>query len=284
MPLETELRHALAALPIAASRLFLTTPGVTATAPMIRGVFGAALRAEDETAYQQVFVGGDTPSQRVPTYLLRPASAAIPDPPALEFLRFGGALAFEAALERAWQRAAAMGLGRTRQAFILRRVDALDATGTSGPATHWSANQIPWPLSPGAPCRLVFPTPLRLLRQKHLVTAPTLLDVVDHALRRLAALAGSEGARLTALRPACFGAAEATHANPWRGRPLDLRRYSGAQKQEVELRGIAGVLTLPHGPGPLWPLLAAVTWTHLGKGTVFGLGQMLIEPLKESDV
>jgi hypothetical protein len=80
MPLETELRHALAALPIAASRLFLTTPGVTATAPMIRGVFGAALRAEDETAYQQVFVGGDTPSQRVPTYLLRPASAAIPDP------------------------------------------------------------------------------------------------------------------------------------------------------------------------------------------------------------
>jgi hypothetical protein len=80
MPLETALRHALAALPIAASRLLLTTPGVTATAPMIRGIFGAAPRAEDKTAYQQVFVGGDTSWQRVPTYLLRPASAAIPDP------------------------------------------------------------------------------------------------------------------------------------------------------------------------------------------------------------
>ncbi len=284
MPLETEIHRALAALPIAASRLFLTTPGVAATVPMIRGVFGAALRAEDETAYQRVFVGGDTPWHRLPTYLLRPASAAIPDPPALEFLRFGDALAFEAAFERAWQRAAAMGLGKARQAFILRRVDALDATGAIGPATPWPADQIPWPFSPGAPCRLVFPAPLRLLRDKRLVITPTLPDVIGHALRRLAALAGSEGARLAALAPACLGAAEATHARPWRGRPLDLRRYSGAQKQEVELRGIAGALTLPHGPGPLWPLLAAVTWTHLGKGTVFGLGQMLIAPREERNV
>ena len=63
---------------------------------------------------------------------------------------------------------------------------------------------------------------------------------------------------------------------PWRGRPLDLLRYSGARKQEVELRRITGALALPHGPGPLRPLLVAVSWIHLGKGTVFGLGQMLI--------
>lgn len=282
MPLETELRHALSALPIVASRLFLTTPGVAATVPMIRGVFGAALRAEDETAYQRVFVGGDTPWNRLPTYLMRPASRDIPDPPALEFLRFGNAFAHEHAFERAWRRAAAMGLGKARQPFTIRRIDPLGANGAIGPATPWRADQIPWPLPPGAPCRLVFPAPLRLLRHKRLITAPTLPDLIDHALRRLAGLADMGGARLAALAPACRAAAEATPATPWRGRPLDLLRYSGAQKQEVELRGITGSVALPHGPGPLWPLLAALIWTHLGKGTVFGLGQMLIAPQDES--
>ena len=33
---------------------------------------------------------------------------------------------------------------------------------------------------------------------------------------------------------------------------------------------------LPDGPGPLWPLIAAATWIHLGKGTVFGMGQPIL--------
>jgi len=282
MPLETDLRHALAALPIAASRLFLTTPGIAATVPMIRGVFGVALRTEDETAYQQVFVGGDTPWNRLPTYLMRPAGNDIADPPALEFLRFGHALRHEHAFERAWRRAGAMGLGKTRRPFTLRRIDHLGANGAIGPAAPWQADQIPWPLSPGAPCRLVFPAPLRLLGHKRLITAPTLADLIGHGLRRLAALAGAAGTCLAALEPACRGAAEATPATPWRGQPLDFVRYSGAQKQEVELRGVTGSLALPHGPGPLWPLLATLAWTHLGKGSVFGLGQMVIAPWPET--
>lgn len=36
---------------------------------------------------------------------------------------------------------------------------------------------------------------------------------------------------------------------------------------------MAGELHLPAGPGPLWPLLAAALWLHLGKGTIVGLGQ-----------
>ena len=50
----------------------------------------------------------------------------------------------------------------------------------------------------------------------------------------------------------------------------------------MELRRITGALALPHGPGPLWPLVVAVSWIHLGKGTVFGLGQMLIALRDES--
>ncbi|WP_287999051.1 CRISPR system precrRNA processing endoribonuclease RAMP protein Cas6 [Acidiphilium sp.] len=280
MSLETDLRHALAALRLRARRLFLATPGVLATVPMIRGVWGAALRAEDEAAYRCVFVGGEDPSDRLPTYLFRPASRAIADPPALEWIVFGNALDDEAVMRRAWARAATMGLGPERRPFSIRRTEYLhpDGTAISAP-TSWRADQALWPLSPGQPCHLVFPAPLRLLKKKRLVTAPTLLDLIEHALRRLAALAGPEGAALKTLTAPALGAAEAIRAAPWDGRPLDLVRYSGAQKQEVELHGVTGTITLPHGPGPLWPLLAALAWTHLGKGTVFGLGQMLIIPM-----
>ncbi len=289
MSLETDLRHALAALCLRAHRLFLATPGVLATVPMIRGVWGAALRAEDEAAYRRVFVGGEDPSDRLPTYLFRPTRNAIADPPALEWIVFGNALDDEAVMQRAWARATAMGLGPGRRPFSIRRTEYLHPDGTAGSApTTWRADQVLWPFSPSRPCHLVFPAPLRLLKKKRLITAPTLPDLIEHALRRVAALAGPGDAepgeaagddRLVTLTASALGAAEATRAVPWDGRPLDLVRYSGTQKQEVELHGVTGALTLPYGPGPLWPLLAALAWTHLGKGTVFGLGQMLIVPM-----
>ena len=60
---------------------------------------------------------------------------------------------------------------------------------------------------------------------------------------------------------------------------LDLHRYSGRQRAELELRGVAGYLDLPYGPGEVWPQLAAAQWLHLGKGTVMGLGQLIVQPL-----
>ena len=53
---------------------------------------------------------------------------------------------------------------------------------------------------------------------------------------------------------------------------------SARQDADLELRGVSGVLDLPEGPGELWPLLAAATWLHLGKATVFGLGQFEVQP------
>ncbi len=71
--------------------------------------------------------------------------------------------------------------------------------------------------------------------------------------------------------------ARRTPAGAWQGERLDLRRYSARQHAELEFRGVTGCLDLPQGPGELWPLLAAATWLHLGKGTVMGLGQVLVE-------
>jgi hypothetical protein len=67
-------------------------------------------------------------------------------------------------------------------------------------------------------------------------------------------------------------------AESWIGRPLDLVRYSGRQKQELEVHGVTGEISLPAGAGPLADLLAAAQWLHLGKSTVMGLGQMIVLP------
>jgi hypothetical protein len=94
------------------------------------------------------------------------------------------------------------------------------------------------------------------------------------ALRRLHCLAPEATAEARALCDVWLDLARWTPATPWQGGPLDLVRYSGRQRAEAELRGVAGHLRLPEGPGPLADLLAAAAWLHLGKGTVMGLGRV----------
>jgi hypothetical protein len=64
----------------------------------------------------------------------------------------------------------------------------------------------------------------------------------------------------------------------WHGERFDLHRYSARQNSEIDLHGVRGELHLPQGPGECSSLLAAAAWLHLGKGTVFGLGQMDVQP------
>ena len=68
-------------------------------------------------------------------------------------------------------------------------------------------------------------------------------------------------------------------ASAWHGERSDLVRWSAAQRREIDLHGVTGGLELPAGPGQLWPLFAAASWTHVGKGTVFGLGELRITTL-----
>ena len=67
---QRQLDSALRAIRVKAWRLHLETPGVVATVPMLRGVWGAALRAESEACYCRLFEGAE--SER-PRYLMRPA-------------------------------------------------------------------------------------------------------------------------------------------------------------------------------------------------------------------
>ena len=120
------------------------------------------------------------------------------------------------------------------------------------------------------------PRPAQAAAQGKLIASPTPADIVLAALHRVCTLAGPDTDPLWVARRDWLELGRAVPFEPWQGRRLDLVRYSGSQKVEVELRGVAGSLTLPIGPGPISPLLAAAAWIHLGKGTVMGLGQLKI--------
>jgi hypothetical protein len=257
--------------------LQLETPGVQATVPMLRGVWGAALHDLDAEVYGAVFAprGHDA----APGYLLRPAP---PDPttaPAVHWLLFGAGLDHDDILRRAWDVASGMGLGPTRRRFFIRNALPLGPAGETLPhASAWPLALAAWPFPAGTPCRLRFPTPLRLLRRGRLLEQPTLPDIALAAWRRIQALLPE--ARRTAwnaLKSDVLAAAQQQPALPWQGSRLDLVRWSASQQTELDLRGVSGELELPAGPGPLWPLLAAAQWLHLGKSTVVGLGELRIE-------
>ena len=157
----------------------------------------------------------------------------------------------------------------------------LQPDGTVVPRPRpWRLSEAACPLSDPerTPCRLVFCTPLSLQRQGKLIECPTLKDVVVRAGWRIEAFLPPS--QRTAWREARSGAIELAaniRAEHWQGQRLDLQRYSGRQEREFCVQGVCGWLSLPEGPGPLWPLLAALQWLHVGKSTIVGLGQLQIE-------
>lgn len=340
-PLAERLSAALSAVRVLPRRMLLDTPGVAATVPMLRGVWGAALHDLDPAAYAAVFGPNDqaargpnarrqtgaAPPHRVAAglpapagpaaaggpeaagpvggteaaaYILRPAP---PDPqfaPAIEWILIGDATQHDFPLCRAWDVASGMGLGPQRLRFHLRRTLVLRPDGQAvDHAAPWPLSDVRWraqahapgpgggrqlpdeparELAPDEPCRLVFPAPLRLLIRKQLIETPTLADLVVAAGRRVRAyLPDGLGADWDTLCRQALDVARGRPAAAWQGARLDLHRYSGRQHAELELRGVAGSLDLPQGPGELWPLLAAAQWLHLGKGTVMGLGQLVVD-------
>ncbi len=267
-----DLGRLLARVMVWPRRLLLATADLRATVPMLRGTWGAALHDLDGAAYRRVF---DPPPPAVPAYVLRPAPFDPATVPALDWILLGSAAADDAVLRRAWDVAGGRGLGKARQPFLVKRFVELGPDGRPAErAGPWTLDRACWPADPAAPCRLRFPAPLRLLRHGRLIERPALADVVVAAHRRLGPWLPD--ADWAALRAPLLELARA-RPSAWSGDRLDLQRYSGRQQAELELHGVQGALELPGGVGALAPLLAAAAWTHVGKGTVFGLGEVWIE-------
>jgi len=284
--LATALISLLAKIEVCPRLISLDSPGVNATIPMLRGVWGAALRNLDRQAYEEVFVGTGPRNARTPSYVMRPSSYEPSASPDLEFIVIGRGIRYDNSIMRAWNSACGMGLGPQRRKFRLRTIHPISPCGALlSPTSHavtWDLSVAPWPVPGGesAPCRLEFPTPLRLIRRGRLVEIPRLSELVIAGARRLSAyLQPEDAASLQRLEDQMLEASASLPGGPWRGERLDLVRYSGRQHGEIELRGVIGSLVLPQGPGELWPLFAAARWLHLGKGTIMGLGKLEAVPI-----
>ena len=243
---------------------------------MLRGVWGASLKVLSERVYQSLFVGGEVGT---PRYVLRPAPPEVRPAPAVEFLLFGPPdQKDDDSIWAAWDHACHCGLGFQRHPFALGDVRPLAWDGAplspSRSQPGFALCALPWPAGdPSGACRLEFLAPLRLIYRGRLIEQPTLTDVTIAALRRVQSLTTTSSDAFWSDRHSWLNLARQIPSEPWQGTRLDLLRYSGSQKRELELRGVAGSLLLPEGPGPLATLLAASGWLHLGKGTVMGLGQ-----------
>lgn len=63
---------------------------------------------------------------------------------------------------------------------------------------------------------------------------------------------------------------------------LDWERWSQRQGAAMKLGGLVGTLTLEGDLAPFAPLLRAAEILHAGKGAVFGLGKVEVEPASAS--
>ncbi len=277
-------RLALEQVWILPRRLQLDTGRVYATVPMLRGVWGRAMHEHFPELYGRVFQVPSRPGPvaQGPPYLLRPAPPDAEWAPAVEWILISPAIQYLGRLLECWQRAGHYGLGPQREPFRIVRQGTLRPDGEVGEApSPWSLAQALWPCaSPVTPCRLEFIAPLRLRHRGRLVEHPTLVDVVAALVRRLGGMLPEAYQPLWVdLGRVLRARAEQLPAQcgPWRRQ--HLLRYSGAQNQELELHGVVGTITLPEGPQELLPLLAAAQWVHVGKATVFGLGQLVVHSL-----
>ncbi len=139
---------------------------------------------------------------------------------------------------------------------------------------------------PAAPddVRVCLSTPLRIKRggrflgARHLELAD-LLRALYLRLRRLSELYGG--------RPEAFDATrlpstpEELQIRDRQLRWHEWNRYSSRQGALMQMGGLLGELTLG-GPvvAAAWPALWVGQWTHVGKGTAFGLGRYRLAPLE----
>lgn len=313
---EPDLQTILAGVSVSARRLYIDNLPADATIAQLRGAWGAALHDLDESAYRDVFCPDEAirmphpepiagcavnmaqiafPVGRIsnPSYFGRAAGNSIqrggavsryilrPSPcdQAIDWILLGDeATVHDSVLCRAWDVALARGIGSARRPALLRRLPWLGPDGAEcqkpGP---WTLADVATAAAPRPPV-LHMPTPLRLMRQGRLITRPTLGDLVVAGRRRVAAFLPREAhdswdATVDRLLDEARSSRDC-----WRGGPLHLRRYSSSQHCELTLHGVSGHLQLGHVPSPeLGKLLAALEWIHVGKATVFGLGQICVD-------
>lgn len=184
-------------------------------------------------------------------------------------------------------RAGARGIGRARGRFALREVTAEQELGSdewqrvydAGSGTYQRItgdHSVDLPRPPEA-VSVLFQTPLRIKRRGRFIGAGDFAveDFLRHLHARLSDLSRFYGGVAREWRWPQAG----TSAGTPRLRRSELAwsdwtRFSSRQNTAMQMGGLVGRIVL-EGPGlaPCWPALWMGQWTHVGKGTSFGLGK-----------
>jgi len=207
------------------------------------------------------------------------------DPLALTVHLLGTAIAHTPYLIHALTIAGQRGFGREGGRFTLTTVErehmpgdgCWDPVYTEQGGVYQTRETAPLspPPTPAA-IRLRLITPLRIKRNGHFLgardlTARDLIQTLWRRLRTLAALQGGDPSEFD-LRH-LPGDPEALGWQPNWLRWHDWTRYSSRQDTLMQFGGLIGEIDLD-GPAlaAFWPALWLGQWTHVGKGTAFGLG------------
>ena len=148
--------------------------------------------------------------------------------------------------------------------------------GTGAYRQQPAASLRPPPPPASGATRLHISVPLRIKRDGHFIvprefTLTDLLHALYVRLQRLAALYGGQAQTFEWSRASQLVDGLTLHDCSLRWH--DWTRYSSRQGNLMQLGGLIGQMTI-EGPAlaDVWPVLWAGQWTHVGKGTAFGLG------------
>lgn len=253
-------------------RLVLEPPLEIANISTLRGIWGSALHDVSRELYDRIFEGRWTEKNQVPLYIVRSSL----DTTELECVLIGEALKHEDMLFSAWEEAGRRGYGSERIPFSLGSREIIAEGPGALKQAGWRENK---------PVVLFFVHPVRLLRKGQLIAAPSVRDIALASMRRLWNLqetppsldqreTGHALLRLCDQIPTLYDAS----------RPMRYTRYSARQKADVEYRCVSSALAFPEGAGPLMPLFDACQWLHMGKNTIMGLGQPLLEDFNPEEL
>jgi len=314
--LERDLLELQDGISIRPRRLVLSLPnGSQPSVTVLRGLWGSALYLIDKEAYQHVYKPNDNnlkstlgipeeqtekgEGEKQPKYVLRTAHEN-----AFDWVLIGKGIDFDQIACRAWDMVGGMGLGpeNRRHPFAVSMQSLQPQFQIAEPTAPrtWRLSQVTWPAKLFDSCRLDFKC-LSLNRKpeenlnrkpeekmpKKLLERPTFSDLIHFSFARLKHhLPASSESAWDELKPRVMQEAErndTTSKIVWRGQRADILVYDQKQKISYWIHAVRGSFTLPAGPGPLWPLLAAAQWMQLGKGKIHGLGSFGIYPNSHSE-
>ncbi|MBK1724570.1 CRISPR system precrRNA processing endoribonuclease RAMP protein Cas6 [Thiocystis violacea] len=191
------------------------------------------------------------------------------------------------ALGKAGERGIGTGQGR----FLLAAVERERSLGADvwpsvfeAEAGEYRQVEIPPIDLPRAPdtARLILSTPVRIKRDGHFLgvrdlSAADLTRSLYQRLRRLAQLYGGTPDAFDAA--SLFAAPDSLVMRASQLRWHDWTRFSSRQDKLMQMGGLVGEIELTGPDLPLiWPVLWLGQWTHIGKGTAFGLGGYRLLP------